>query len=49
MIKVWESKNSHDKFLLITYRGKGTRKVETLKIPLEYITEAIEEGARNDV
>ena len=42
MIKVWESKNAHDKFLLITYRGKGTRKVETLKIPLEYITEAEE-------
>ena len=42
MIEVWESKNEHDKFLLITYRGKGTRKVETLKIPLEYITEAEE-------
>ena len=39
MIKVWESKNAHDKFLLITYRGKVTRKVETLKIPLEHITE----------
>ena len=43
MIKVWESKNAHDKFLLITYRGKGTRKVETLKIPLEYIHEALKE------
>ena len=42
MIEVWESKNEHYKFLLITYRGKGTRKVETLKIPLEYITEAEE-------
>ena len=42
MIKVWESKNAHDKFLLITYRDKKTRKVETLKIPLEYITEAEE-------
>ena len=48
MIKVWESKNEHDKFLLITYRGTGTRKVETLKIPLEYITEALEEGAKNE-
>ena len=48
MIKVWESKNAHDKFLLITYRGKGTRKVETLKIPLKDITEALEEGARNE-
>ena len=37
MIKVWESKNAHDKFLLITYRGKGARKIETLKIPLDYI------------
>lgn len=44
MIKVWESKNAHDKFLLITYKGKGTRKVETLKIPLEYITEALGEA-----
>ena len=46
MIKVWESKNAHDKFLLITYRGKGTRNVETLKIPLEHITEALEEGSK---
>ena len=46
MIKVWESKNPHDRFLLITYRGKGTRKIETLKIPLEYITEELEEEAK---
>ena len=46
MIKVWESKNEHDKFLLITHKCKGTRKAETLKIPLEYITEALEEGAK---
>ena len=46
MIEVWESKNEHDKFLLIAYRGKGTRKVETLKIPLEYITEELEEEAK---
>jgi hypothetical protein len=42
MIKVWESKNAHDKFLLITYRKGKSRKVETLKIPLEYVEEAIE-------
>ena len=46
MIKVWESKNPHDRFLLITYRGKGTRKIETLKIPFEYITEELEEEAK---
>ena len=47
MIQVWESKNAHDKFLLVTYRGnKGTRTVETLKIPLEHITEALEEGGK---
>ena len=46
MIKVWESKNAHDKFLLITYRKGKSRKVETLKIPLKYIDEALE--ARED-
>ena len=43
MIKVWESKNTHDRFLLITYRQNGKRKIETLKIPLEYVNEALEE------
>jgi hypothetical protein len=46
MIKVWESKNTHDRFLLITYKVGKSRKVETLKIPLEYIDEALEEGKK---
>lgn len=44
MIKVWESKRTGDKYLIITYKKGGRKKVEILKVPIEYIYEALKEG-----
>lgn len=43
MIKVWESKRTGDKYLVITYKKGGHKKVETLKVPIGYIHEALKE------